>query len=71
MKYVLIGLFRVYQLCIRPFLGAAPMCRFTPTCSCYGIEALKKHGFFKGGWLTLCRLCKCGPWNKGGPDPVP
>ena len=64
-----IGLIRLYQLVISPWLG--PKCRFTPTCSQYGIEAIKKHGPFKGGWLTLKRIGRCHPWGAHGHDPVP
>lgn len=64
-----IGLIRFYQLCISPFL--APRCRFTPTCSSYGITALKKHGFFVGVWLTFKRIIRCHPLSEGGYDPVP
>lgn len=46
-------------------------CRFNPTCSHYGKEALKKHGVFKGGWLTIKRIFKCHPWGDSGYDPVP
>lgn len=46
-------------------------CRFNPTCSQYGKEALKKHGVFKGGWLTIKRIFKCHPWGDSGYDPVP
>ena len=60
---------RVYQLVLSPVLGAS--CRFTPTCSQYGIEAIKKYGPFKGGWLTLKRIGSCHPWGKHGHDPVP
>ncbi len=66
---ILIGILRVYQIIISPLLG--PRCRFVPTCSCYGIEALKNHGLLKGGWLTLKRVLKCHPLNEGGFDPVP
>ncbi|MGY4676397.1 membrane protein insertion efficiency factor YidD [Pasteurella sp. P03HT] len=66
---ILIGLIRIYQLVISPLIG--PRCRFTPTCSCYGIEALKTHGAIKGSWLTLKRILKCHPLNEGGYDPVP
>ncbi|WP_133545947.1 membrane protein insertion efficiency factor YidD [Mesocricetibacter intestinalis] len=66
---ILIGLIRGYQLIISPLIG--PRCRFTPTCSCYGIEALKRHGVLKGGWLTMKRILKCHPLNSGGYDPVP
>ncbi|WP_424405325.1 membrane protein insertion efficiency factor YidD [Pasteurella sp. PK-2025] len=66
---ILIGLIRVYQLVISPLIG--PRCRFTPTCSHYGIEALKTHGAIKGSWLTLKRILKCHPLTAGGYDPVP
>jgi putative membrane protein insertion efficiency factor len=64
-----IGLIRFYQLAISPWL--APRCRFTPTCSQYGINALRKHGPVKGTWLTLKRIAKCHPWGSHGHDPVP
>src|SRR3546814_18787922 len=66
---LLIGLIRAYQLFLSPLLGGS--CRFTPTCSQYGIEALRKHGPFKGFWLTLKRLWRCHPWGVHGHDPVP
>jgi putative membrane protein insertion efficiency factor len=72
-KQVIGGLFlaliKFYQWFISPLLGSS--CRFTPTCSQYGIEAIKKHGPFKGGWLTLQRIGRCHPWGKHGHDPVP
>lgn len=46
-------------------------CRFYPTCSSYGVEAIKTHGGVKGAWLTLKRFVKCGPFHEGGYDPVP
>jgi putative membrane protein insertion efficiency factor len=64
-----IGLIKLYQITLSPILGAS--CRFTPTCSHYGVEAIKKHGPFKGGWLTLKRIGRCHPWGGHGPDPVP
>jgi putative membrane protein insertion efficiency factor len=60
---------RFYKAAISPFLGAA--CRYTPTCSQYGIEALQKHGPFKGLWLTIKRVVSCNPWGGHGYDPVP
>ena len=48
-----------------------PTCRFTPTCSQYAVEALSEYGVVKGGWLAVVRLLKCGPWHKGGWDPIP
>jgi len=64
-----IGLIKVYQLIISPWMG--PSCRYTPTCSQYGIEALKKYGPIKGIWLTLKRVARCNPWGGHGHDPVP
>jgi len=65
----LIALIKLYQWIISPALG--PKCRFTPTCSQYSIEALKKYGPFKGGWLSLRRIARCHPWGGHGVDPVP
>ncbi len=62
-------LIKIYQYLISPLTGAA--CRYTPTCSQYGVEAIKKYGPFKGGWLTLKRLARCHPWGGHGHDPVP
>lgn len=67
--FIFLLLIRIYQTLISPLLGSS--CRFTPTCSQYGIEAIKKHGPFKGGWLTLKRIGKCHPWGSHGHDPVP
>jgi putative membrane protein insertion efficiency factor len=64
-----IGLIKVYQLVISPLTG--PSCRYTPTCSQYGIEALKKYGLIKGLWLTIKRVARCNPWGGHGHDPVP
>jgi len=64
-----IGLIRLYQLLISPWLGSN--CRYQPTCSQYGIEAFKKHGVFRGGWLTIKRISSCHPWGASGYDPVP
>lgn len=68
-NYLFIGLIKVYQHSISPLLG--PSCRFEPSCSQYGIDALKKHGPFKGGLLTIKRFVKCHPWGGHGHDPVP
>lgn len=64
-----IFIFRGYQLLISPLFP--PSCRFQPTCSQYGIEALKKHGVIKGLSLTIKRIAKCHPWGGKGYDPVP
>ena len=66
---VLILLIRFYQKGISPWLP--PSCRFTPSCSQYGIEAVQTHGFFKGSILTVWRILRCQPLCKGGYDPVP
>lgn len=70
MKHILLGLIRFYQNHISP--AFAPRCRFTPTCSQYAVEAIGKYGAFKGSLLTLWRLLRCNPFNRGDPyDPVP
>ena len=65
----LIALIRIYQWVISPAIG--PRCRFTPSCSHYAVEALKKHGLFKGLWLSIRRISRCHPWGGHGIDPVP
>ena len=65
-----VALVRFYQICISP-LKPHPTCRFTPTCSQYAIEALRKYGPLKGGWLALKRIVRCNPWGGSGYDPVP
>lgn len=60
---------RIYQLTLAAVLGG--QCRFHPTCSEYGIEAIQAHGAWRGLWLGLKRICKCHPWHPGGLDPVP
>jgi hypothetical protein len=69
MRWLLIAPIRAYQLVISPLLG--PRCRFYPSCSQYGIEAIQLHGPLKGGWLTLKRIGKCHPLHPGGIDLVP
>jgi len=69
LSIIMIGGIRFYQYAISPYLP--PSCRYTPSCSAYGIEALKKHGPFKGGWLTIKRVASCNPWGGSGYDPVP
>ncbi len=64
-----IAIIRFYQLVISPILPSA--CRYSPTCSAYGIEALKKHGAIKGSVLTIKRIMRCNPWGGHGEDPVP
>ena len=70
MKTVLLALIRFYRKCISPC--TPPSCRFSPTCSQYGLEAIEKYGALKGGWLTVKRICRCHPFYKGDLyDPVP
>lgn len=64
-----IGLIRFYQKCISPL--TPPACRYTPTCSQYAIEAIKKYGVVKGCWLAAKRIARCHPWGGSGYDPVP
>ena len=66
---VLTGAIRFYQKGISPL--RPPVCRFYPSCSQYGLEAIEKYGAAKGSWLTLRRLLRCHPLCKGGYDPVP
>jgi putative membrane protein insertion efficiency factor len=68
-SFPFILLIKLYQWIISPWIG--PACRFTPTCSHYGIEAFKKYGPVKGLWLTVRRISKCHPWGGSGYDPVP
>ena len=66
---------RAYRLVVSPVLHflAGPLggCRFTPSCSVYAGEAVRRHGARRGGWLALCRVARCHPWGGCGPDPVP
>jgi putative membrane protein insertion efficiency factor len=64
-----IGVVRVYQWTLRPFIGAH--CRFWPSCSEYAVEALRVHGAARGTAMTAKRILRCNPWNEGGVDPVP
>ncbi len=69
MKHILIFLIKTYQRYISPL--KTTKCPYTPTCSQYGLEAVEKYGFFKGGLLALWRVLRCNPFSKGGYDPVP
>lgn len=69
MKTLAILLIRAYQIVLSPHLGA--VCRFEPSCSNYGIEALGRFGFLRGGWLTMRRLLRCRPFGPSGADLVP
>lgn len=63
------ALIRIYQRLLSPLLPST--CRFRPTCSHYGADALRTHGLAKGLWLTVRRVARCHPWHPGGYDPVP
>jgi len=69
LAWPLIGLVRLYQGAVSPLLPGA--CRYTPSCSEYGLLALQRHGAFRGGWLTLKRFLSYNPWGGHGYDPVP
>lgn len=69
MKQLLLSLIKFYRKFISPM--TPPACRFHPTCSQYGLEAIETHGAMKGGYLTVKRILKCHPFHPGGFDPVP
>jgi len=69
MKYIALVLIRFYQRFISPLLP--PSCRFEPSCSHYGYEAINRYGILRGGWLAVKRIGRCQPFNPGGYDPVP
>ena len=69
MSRILIFLVKFYQNAISPHFP--PACRYTPTCSAYAVEALRKYGAIKGSWLTMKRIARCHPWGGSGYDPVP
>jgi len=69
MEKIILGLIRLYQLTLSPFVGQH--CRFTPSCSRYTAEAVEKYGAAKGSWLGVKRIARCQPFCKGGHDPVP
>ena len=66
---LLMGLIRFYPRAISPYFP--PCCRYTPTCSQYALEAVRKYGALKGGYLALRRILRCNPFHPGGYDPVP
>ena len=68
-RLLLLAAIRLYQLILSPFFG--PCCRYTPSCSHYGAEAIARFGAGRGGWLTLKRILRCNPWGGAGEDPVP
>ena len=69
LSYPFIWLIKLYQYGISPLIG--PKCRFTPTCSHYGLEAFKKYGVWKGFFLTVKRISRCHPLGGSGYDPLP
>ena len=69
MKKILLGMIRFYQIYISPYKGTK--CPYFPSCSGYGVEAIKKHGALIGSVLTAWRILRCTPFSKGGYDPVP
>lgn len=69
MRRSLLAAIRFYQRSVSP--GMPPACRFQPTCSHYGYEAIARHGVLRGGWLAARRLLRCNPFHAGGYDPVP
>ena len=69
MKEIVVTLIRAYRFALSPWWGR--QCRFTPTCSEYALEAVERHGVFKGSRLALRRIACCHPWHAGGFDPVP
>jgi len=68
-KHLALLFIRLYQNTISKALP--PSCRFTPSCSHYGYEAIEKYGFMKGGWIAVRRISRCHPFHPGGYDPVP
>jgi len=68
LRSFLLALIRFYRKGVSPWLP--PTCRYTPSCSAYGLEALTRYGALRGGWLTARRLLRCHPWGGSGYDPV-
>lgn len=69
MKWLLIGFIKMWRAVISPLYGN--VCKYYPSCSAYGLEAVRVHGALKGSWLTVSRIVRCNPWSHGGYDPVP
>jgi len=69
MKWLMIGFIRAWRFLISPLYGE--ICKYYPTCSAYGLEAVRTHGALRGGALTAWRIMRCNPWSHGGYDPVP
>lgn len=68
-RLALVGLIRAYQVVVSPWIG--PTCKYYPSCSHYGLEAVRHHGAVKGGALAVWRVLRCNPWSNGGVDEVP
>jgi uncharacterized protein len=68
-SYILIFVIKIYQYLISPIIPSS--CRYTPSCSIYSIQAIKKHGPFKGSYYSIKRIVSCNPWGGHGYDPVP
>ena len=71
MKRVSLVFIRVYQVTIGPLFGMMSSCRYEPTCSHYGYEAIQRFGARRGWWLAIRRISRCHPFHEGGFDPVP
>jgi len=69
MRSLLMACLKAYRLFISPVLGAH--CRYHPSCSAYALEAIERHGVWRGTWLSACRVARCHPFHAGGYDPVP
>lgn len=70
MSKIMVYFIRFYQKIISRYIFPGRHCRFFPTCSTYSIQAYEKYGFFKGSFLTIKRILRCNPFNKGGYDPL-
>jgi len=68
MKWLIIGFIKAWRAVISPWYN---VCRYYPSCSAYGLEAVQLHGAIKGSWLIVRRIGRCNPWSRGGVDPVP
>jgi len=68
-KYLIIAFIKAWRAIVSPWYGQ--VCRYYPSCSTYGLEAVRLHGAVRGSWLTIKRLLRCNPWSLGGVDPVP